>query len=257
MTLTEKQIKSTKPSDRRYTLYDDNGLFLYIFPNGTKTWGVRMYVQKKEFRLTFGDWPDICLKEARIKAVELKVAELKKAKEPDLEENAKNLVLDKISFKDLAEEWLKVKMSIKKPSYLKTIRIRLARYIFPAFGDMYIGDITSAAILSLCREIEGRGTPETAARVKQEIGQILRYGMATLRIGIAPTYSIRGALEVREGKHMAALTKEADIRRLMIAIHSYPRPIMRRALMFSALTFARPGEVRHAEWHEINFKDAV
>ena len=43
-----------------------------------------------------------------------------------------------------------------------------------------------------------------------------------------------------------------DDRGLMRTIREYPYPIMRAAMLFSVLIFARPGEVRAAEWAEID-----
>ena len=49
-------------------------------------------------------------------------------------------------------------MSNKKENYLESIYLRLNRYIYPAFKDTPIIEITSGAILKLCRNIEARGT---------------------------------------------------------------------------------------------------
>ena len=38
-------------------------------------------------------------------------------------------------------------------------------------------------------------------------------------------------------------------------INAYPHAVVRCALKFSALTFCRPGEIRHAEWSEIDFEN--
>lgn len=78
-------------------------------------------------------------------------------------------------------------MSDKKSSYLRTINLRLQKYIFPEFENMPMNEITSGVILKLCRKIEARGTIETAARVKVIIGQIFRYAIATDRAENDPT----------------------------------------------------------------------
>jgi integrase len=53
-------------------------------------------------------------------------------------------------------------------------------------------------------------------------------------------------------KHFASLTAPPDVAALMRAVDAYPQPVVRMAMRFSALTFVRPGEVRHAEWAEIH-----
>ena len=146
------------------------------------------------------------------------------------------------------------RMTDKKSSYLRTIRLHLNKYILPELKDTPINEITSGTVLKLCRNIEARGTIETAARVKVIIGQIFRYAIATDRIDNDPTTALKGALETHRPKHMAALTKPSDIAMLMKNINAYPHAIVRCALKFSALTFCRPGEIRHAEWSEIDFE---
>ena len=182
------------------------------------------------------------VKEARIKAAEAKTGTLVPQK-------------DAIKFGEITAEWLKKKMSGKKDSYLHTIRLRLKNYILPEFENLSLEEITSGQILKLCRKLEDRGTIETAARVKTLIGQIFRYAIATDRTESDPTIALRNALASRQPKHMAALTKPADIAMLMRNISAYPRVVVRCALKFSALTFCRPGEIRQAEWSEIDFEN--
>ena len=149
-------------------------------------------------------------------------------------------------------------MTYKKPSYLESINMRLRLYILPEFENTPINEITSGDILNLCRKLEERKTLETVARVKSLIGQIIRYAIATDRAENDPTVALialKNALASRQHKHMAALTKPFDIAVLMKNINAYPRIIVRCALKFSALTFCKPGEIRHAEWSEIDFEN--
>ena len=68
-----------------------------------------------------------------------------------------------------------------------------------------------------------------------------------------PTIALKGALISRRAKHYATLTDPAEIGFLMRSIKAYPFDLMRFAMLFSIYTAARPGEIRHAEWSEINF----
>ena len=192
--------------------------------------------------MTIGSFPEVSLREARTRAVEERV----RLFTPEAE--VKN------TFREIAEEWLKVRMAGKKPSYLKVVKLRLNRYILPELGNFTLNEITSGVILKLCRKIEARGTIETAARVKVVIGQIFRYAIATDRAETDPTSALKGALATKPVKHMATLTSEKDIFCLMKNINAYPYAVVRCALKLSALTFCRPGEIRHAEWSEFDFK---
>jgi integrase len=107
------------------------------------------------------------------------------------------------------------------------------------------------------RRIEAKGTLETAHRTKQNCGQVFRYAVATGRAERDPTGELRGALPPASGKRMATITDPKGVGGLLRSIDSYQGGIViRSALQFAPLVFVRPGELRHAEWMEIDFETA-
>ena len=128
--LTELQVKNAKPKDKRYMLRDDKGLYLRVDTSGNKYWILRYWEQKKEHQISLGSYPDLPLKEARIKRDEIQTA---RAKGESLLSKA-----GRVSqvFADVVNEWLKVRMSDRAESYVRTVRIRLNRYILPEIGAM-------------------------------------------------------------------------------------------------------------------------
>lgn len=256
MPLTELQIRQAKPREKTYSLGDGNGLILEVRPNGSRLWVSRLWEKgtanpdtgkrrSREFRRSLGSYPEVSLKAARDRNFELRKATYT----ADIRNR------EGILFRDLAEDWMRVRVLPRlTPSYVRVIRLRLDRWILPEFDGMTVGEVSSKRILDLCRRIGTRGTYETASRVKQLIGQIFRYAVAS---GIAdgdPTAALAGALTPSPGKHRAAITDEREIGEFMRRIAAYPYPVMRCALLFSALTFCRPGEIRHAEWSEIDLE---
>lgn len=146
---------------------------------------------------------------------------------------------------------MRVRMRDKAASYLKTIRLRLKKYVIPALGEWTLEEITPGDILRICRRIESEGHIETASRVKAVIGQVFRFGIASGYTDIDPTIALSGALQVQIERHFPTLTNPKEIGMLMRGMSEYPYFIMRSALLFSIYTFARPGEIRQAEWTEI------
>jgi integrase len=238
MSLTELQCRKAKPAEKVYRLSDGNGLCLEVRPAGQKYWIVRMWSGGKEIRRSLGKFPDIGLKEARAKNVSMRNGAVPSS--GDL-------------FGTLLDEWLERKVEgILAPGYVRVIRLRVERFIRPALGRLRITDVSSAKILSLCRIIEDGGTVETAHRVRQLIGQAFRYAIATDRAENDPTVALRGALKPAPNAHYATILSPEAIGSLMRAIDAYQGVLMRLALLFSIYTFARPGEVRRAEWAEID-----
>ena len=244
--LSELMIRQAQPKNKPYSLSDKRGLLLTVHPNGHKYWILRMYINGKERRRSVGTWPDLSLKDARQKVHEI----IKKSVNHD--DNADGAV-----FKDVAAEWLKVRMADKKQSYIRTIKLRLNKFILPQIGDMKLADVTSPVVLQLCRDIEERGIVETASRVKQIIGAIFKFAIASGKADYDPTAALAGALRTRQERHMPTITEPDKIAVLFAQMKNYPYEIVRIALLFSIYTFARPGEIRQAEWKEIDFDNAL
>lgn len=242
--LTEMQCRQAKAREKVYSLSDGNGLFLEIRPNGAKYWIGRLWdgVQKKEIRRSFGRYPQVLAREARDKNIDFHRQGMAEEEEGD-------------TFAAVADEWLEKKVAgIRAPSYERVIRIRLDKYILPKIGKMRVDDISPGVVLEMCREIEELGIVETAHRIRQLTGQVFRYAIATCRTENDPTISLRGALRPSISEHYAAITDPKGISVLWRNIDAYGPPVVRLALKFSAYTFCRPGEIRHAEWTEINWK---
>ena len=74
MALTDHQVKSLKPKDKRYSRTDSNGLSIDVMPTGQKSWVLTLNKNGKRTREKIGSYPLISLKEAREKARKLRVA---------------------------------------------------------------------------------------------------------------------------------------------------------------------------------------
>lgn len=235
--LTELQVRKVQAKDKVYTLSDGDGLLLYVHPTGAKTWIARIWIDGRETRRSIGQYPAMGLREAREKNAALR---------------GKGSA-GVFSFRALAEEFFERRVDGKQASADKK-RYRLDKYILPYLGNRELYDISSADVLAILRPIEDAGVVETAHRVRQLVGQIFRYGIATGRVQNDPTVALRGALATPKVRHYATFTRHEDIRRLIVSIDGYREPLMRLALWLSALTFARPGEIRAAQWDEFDLE---
>jgi integrase len=114
-----------------------------------------------------------------------------------------------------------------------------------------------ADILKAIRHTEERGHIETAHRLAQVAGQICRYAQLTGYTKYDVATRLSEALPPVQSKHFAAITDPAEIGHLLRAIESYPGDIsVGYALRIMPYVFVRSGELRAAEWQEINLEDA-
>lgn len=243
MSITDIAAKSAKPKDKSYRLHDDRGLYLRVDPNGAKYWIVRYWIEGREHQKSLGTYPLLSLREAREKRDAIHHARAR-GEAPQVRHTVPTLA-------DVTADWLRVRMRDKSPGYLKSVHLRLNKYILPALGALSIDRVTTGDVLRMCRHIENMGYIETAQRVKVLTGQVLRFAIAAGLIDSDPTIALSGALQTPPRHHMATVTAPDQIAAIYSAMQSYPFPVMRSALLFSIYTAARPGEVRHAEWKEI------
>ncbi|WP_342449257.1 tyrosine-type recombinase/integrase [Acetomicrobium sp. S15 = DSM 107314] len=247
--LTDIQVRRLAPKEKRYSVLDDRGLYLEIFPNGNKYWRLRKRIGKKDAKRSLGKYPDISLRDARRMRDRMII---------ELEAEADGVPLCE-TFDKVAEEWLEKRVvPIRTYGHIRTVRSRLDRLILPYIGDIPINDISAPDLLSIVRRIENRGQIETAHRVLQICGQIIRYAIATGRADHDPSGDLRGAVIPKKNVHYPTITDPQKIGALLRAMDAINgSPIIRAALRFQAYTFVRPGELRRAEWSEIDIKEAL
>lgn len=162
-----------------------------------------------------------------------------------------------VTFEVVASEWLELQAKKLAPVTLSKARWMVTEFVLPHIGSRPIHKITPADVLASLRPIEARGKHETAHRTKQYVGQIFRYAVATSRAERDITADLRGALTPTTTKNHAAVTDPAATGALLRAIDGYcGQPVTQAALKFAPLVFVRPGELRQAEWSEINFDAA-
>ncbi len=63
--LSDVKVRTAKPHDTEYKIFDGGGLFLLVTPSGGKLWHFKYRFVNKERKLTFGPYPEISLADAR------------------------------------------------------------------------------------------------------------------------------------------------------------------------------------------------
>jgi integrase len=259
MALNAIKINTAKPKDKDYKLADEKGLFLLVKTNGSKYWRFKYRFNGKEKLLALGVYPDVSLADARDRRDNAR-KQLANGADPGLVKSMNKQAVRAAaenSFEAVAREWHAKYSSKWTEDHGKRILIRLEKDIFPWLGSTPINEIVPPKLLAVLRRIESRGAVETAHRAHQNCSQIFRYAIATGRAERDSAADLRGALQPVKSKHHASITDPKEIAKLMKAIHDYKGFIITKcALKLAPLVFVRPGELRKAEWSEINFETA-
>lgn len=257
--LSEITIRTAKPKDRDYKLFDGGGLFLLVAPSGSKLWRCKYRFEGKEKLLSFGPYPEISLVDARQRREDARKL-LANGVDPGAVRKAQKQAetSETETFEIIAREWHTRFSPRWAASHSAKILSALQRDVFPWIGTRQIKELQAPELLAVLRRIEARGALDTAHRVRGIIGQAFRYAVATGRAERDPTADLRGALPPPTETHHAAITDPQAVGQLLRAIDGYTGHfVVRCALRLAPLLFVRPGELRHAEWSEIDLDKAV
>lgn len=256
--LTDTAIRKAKPQDKAYKLADDKGLYLLINTAG-KYWRFDYRFDGKRKTLALGVYPDVTLANAREKLAEARKLLANDADPATVKkvQKASRKALVANSFEIVAREWYAKYSTNWVESHGERILRRLEKDVFPWLGNRPMAEINAPELLAVIRRIEARGAMETAHRVLQNCGQVFRYAIATGRAERDIAADLRGALPPAQTQHFASITEPQAIGELLRAMESYRGGlVVKSALQIAPLVFVRPGELRHAQWADIDLTAA-
>ncbi len=253
MALTVKRIENLKAKDRLYRMPDSKGLCLEVPPKGNKRWRYRYRYEGKAKMVSLGTWPDTSLAEARDKRRAMRQA-LDEGIDPAVAIKSQNAhSSSEGAFENVAREWFgKHKHKWLDSTASRKIR-RLECHVFPLIGAIPIDQVDAPQIRRVLLRLESLDKLHTAHRIKNIIGEVMAYAVAMGLIVHNPVPDLAGVLPPAKVKHRASITNPHGIGGLLRAIDGYTgSPVTRCALKLAAITFVRPGELRHAEWTEVD-----
>ena len=257
MPLTDTAIRNAKPGEKPYPIRDEKSLYLIINPSGSKWWRWDYRFAGKRKTLSMGVYPDVGLKAARDKRDEARrlvadgidPGENRKIQKAALLERAEN------SFEVVAREWYAKFSPNWAVSHSSKIIRRFEREVFPWLGGRPIAEINAPELLRTIKRIENRGILETAHRTLQNCGQVFRYAVAHGLCERDPSGDLRGALPPVKGRHFAAIVDPDGVAKLLRSFDDFNGSfIVLCALKLAPLLFVRPGELRQAEWAQIDLE---
>jgi integrase len=260
MTLTDLAIKRALPSSKIIKLSDGSGLQLWLTPDGAKRWRLAYRFGGAQKTFAIGVYPEVGLKDAR-EACQAARKILAQGQDPSRVKKAAKDAQNEISansFAAVAEDLLEKKRRDGRAAATLRKFEWFMSFALPALGSRPIREISARDVLTVLKEVEARGTHETARKLRTAIGDVFRYAIATVRAENDPTSALRGALVAPTVTPRAAIVTPSAFGGLLRAIEDYQGAVeTRAALELLALTFVRPGELRAAKWEEFDLEAAV
>ena len=260
MPLNDFAIRAAKPGPKPIKLSDERGLFLLVQPSGGKLWRLKYRIAGKEKKLSLGRYPDVALKDARERAAEARKL-IAAGTDPSEKKRIDRLdatLKAATTFKAVADEYI----AKSEREGRAAVTVGKARWLLsllePALGARPIEEISPIELLAALKKTEARGHLETARRMRSLASRVFRYAVATARASVDPAAALRGALVAPIATHHAAILDAKGVGALLRAIDGYDgQPMTQLALQLAPHVFVRPGELRQAEWSEIDLDAAV
>lgn len=258
--LTDIQVKNSKPKDKTWTLADGNGLYLEITPAGKKSWRMayRRPHTKKNNRLSFGDYPQVALAEARTKCLAAQKL-LKEGIDPATERDEQKRVAAESAahtFEVIAREWHHTRLNAWSTATARDTINRLEKDIFPEIGKLPIAEITHKQMIAALRKIEARGAGEVAHRLKATCARVFSYANQHGIENRNPAADLKDVLKPVKAGHFAAISPE-ELPAFIEAINKNDARLYaptRIAIRLMLLIFVRSSELRTTPWSEINLE---
>lgn len=256
MKLTNASIIGAQPKEKPYKLFDGEGMYLHVMPNGGKYWRFKYRYAGGEKVFSIGIYPEISLKSARtiLAGIRRQLAmgiDPNKAKRESKEEVA---LKNEETFSSISSEWYERNLTTWSDKTRKLILKRIQSDLNSRLGSRPISEITAPELLKTLRIIEERSI-EAAHRTLQLCGQIFRYAIATGRLKSDITLSLVGALSKTTTQHYASLT-EKELYGFLVQLDNHADIQTKLALQLLILTFVRSTELMGAKWEEIDWTKA-
>lgn len=259
MPLTDLEIRRSKPKDKPYTLNDGNGLSLLIEKNGSKGWRFRYRFNGKPKLLSLGTYPTTSLNDARQKRDEAKKLVVAGINPSDIrkQEKIERQAVYGTTFEGITREWYEKRVDRWSESYAEEMLSTFEKDVFPIIGHRPISEIKPMELLHVLSKLDERGATEKLRKVRQRCGEVWRYAIITGRAEYNPAPDLASAFSPHKKEHYAFLNVD-ELPAFFNALNAYTgSQIVKLAARLLIITGLRPGELRQAEWSEINFENKV
>ena len=265
--LSDTSIRNSKSRQKQYKIFDGQGLFVLIHPNGSKYFRYRYKLEGKEKVMALGVYPATTLKQAREKRLEAQSLvkegldpvrfrlELRAKRE---QEEKEQLFKTQNTFENVSKDWLARETKRITHKHAKDARRSLELHVYPKIGNHLIDGISTKEIKSVLSVIQDSGKLETAHRVHQRIRSVFQFAVMNDLTERNPAADLYKLLEPVQKKSMIAL----PLKELPEYLHRLDNAenlhlVTRAGLKLIVMLFVRTNELIEAKWEEFDLKEAL
>lgn len=254
MALTDTALKALKSRDKTYTVTDDRGLHVEVFPTGGIVWRYRYRLNGKYEKLTLGKYPALTLKNARLKRDEAAQQVAMGESPAKKKQQAKVTGAEDATVADFAERFFK-DIQARDRKDVTMPRRYLEKDILPHIGSKPVREVTAEDVRSVIWRKKSQGFDAAAGQVRGLLKRMFDYALTCGLIQSNPVMALPMRHVYRAAARDRALTLD-EIRQFLRAMQaSNIRRQFKIAFQLILMTLVRKSELMLAQWKDVHLDE--
>lgn len=255
MALTDTALKALKPKEKAYTVSDDRGLYVEVFPTGGIVWRFRYRLNGKQEKLTLGKYPALTLKNARTKRDEAAQAAAMGQSPATQKQRDKRQATEAVTVAEFGERFFRE--TVAKERKDTTIPRRyLDKSIVPAIGTLTLRQVTTEHVREIIWKKKNEGYDAAAGQIRGVLKRLFDYGITC---GLAETNPVL-ALPMRHVHKAKARERALSPGEITVVLQAVDESNIRRqfkiGFKLALMTLVRKSELLHARWADVDLEKA-
>lgn len=255
MALTDTALKALKPKDKPYTVADDRGLYVEVFPTGGIVWRYRYRIGGRREKLTLGKYPALTLKNARLKRDEAAQAAAMDKSPAQQKQLAKRAAADATTVAEFGERFFR-EIVAKDRQDITVPQRYFDKSIVPAIGAKPVHDVSVEDVRAIIWKKKDEGFDAAAGEVRGVLKRMFDYAMTAGLVQVNPVLSLPMRHVHRAKSRERALSPDEIRKFLVAAFESNIRRQFKIGLQLILLTMVRKSELLLARWSHVDFEQA-
>ncbi|QED22952.1 tyrosine-type recombinase/integrase [Candidatus Deianiraea vastatrix] len=244
LNFTKKAISEISPSKTNTNYHDliQKGLFIVVYPSGTKVFWTRKMINGRQKKFKIGNFPDISIENARKKVAEFR-GKIAIGEDPTL---AKYNFSKEKTFKQVFDEYIEKHAKIRKRTWQEDV-IDIEQY-FKDWFNRKACTITKEEIRDFHSKL-GIKHPFRANRLIQKLSSIFN---KAIEFGWNHTNPVIGIKKFPEPPRDRSIDPKRELESFMRSLELEQSRTAKDFILISALTAVRKSNILEMKWSDIN-----
>lgn len=253
MPLTDTTLRALKPKDRPYTISDGRGLYVEVLATGSIVWRFRYRLHGKQEKLTIGPYPELSLKQARLRRDDAARAVALGQSPAEAKRQVRERIAESMTVKDFGERYFReiVSKDRKDPTIPRRY---FDKSIVPTLGMKAMNAVTVDDVRRVIWAKKDQGFDAAAGQIRGLLKRLFDFAMTCGLVQSNPVLALPMRHIHRARSRDRALSREEIAAFLSATYQSNIRRQFKLALHLLLITLVRKSELLEARWTNVNLE---